>query len=279
MNRNNYPVATLINQGGHWNVIVGYETDVEPVAGSDPILNEITINDPEPHNVGLQSTKDAAIWYATDWDGAIDVAGTWDDQYVAVIEPPVAKGKVKVKSIIRKGTKIIRKEEAIKHAQRWIDELGLAKRPAYALLRKKGVTNLEPILVREEIKLKKKEKGVPYYYIIPFGFEHEFGKCNVRLVRIAIIVNAFTGRFEEVGVFGKPIRYLPQKEAIGVVATALKLRIEDIPKAKATLMFEPSDITHIRLYPFWKVEVRERIVYVDQLGKVYGVIKPSIPGD
>ena len=63
MNRNNYPVATLINRGGHWVVIVGYESDIEPVSGSTPILQQITYNDPEPHNVGAVITKTGNLWY------------------------------------------------------------------------------------------------------------------------------------------------------------------------------------------------------------------------
>jgi len=44
-------------------------------------------------------------------------------------------------------------------------------------------------------------------------------------------------------------------------------------------MFQPSEITHIRAYPFWKVAVKERVLYVDQLGKLYKTIEPARPGD
>jgi hypothetical protein len=50
-------------------------------------------------------------------------------------------------------------------------------------------------------------------------------------------------------------------------------------RADATLMFRPGDITHVRTYPFWRVQVGERFVYVDQLGKLYGKLLPAIPGD
>jgi len=64
MNRNNYPVAVLINQGGHWVVIVGFQSDIEPVLNSSPVLQQITYNDPEPHNVGSVITKTGAMWLA-----------------------------------------------------------------------------------------------------------------------------------------------------------------------------------------------------------------------
>ena len=44
-------------------------------------------------------------------------------------------------------------------------------------------------------------------------------------------------------------------------------------------MFQPSDITHVRTYPFWKITVGKRVMYVDQLGKLYGKLLESIPGD
>ena len=37
MNRREFPAPTLVNQGGHWVVIVGWTTDVEPVAGSQVV--------------------------------------------------------------------------------------------------------------------------------------------------------------------------------------------------------------------------------------------------
>lgn len=280
MNMNHYPVATLINLGGHWVVIVGYKTNIEPVGGSNPVLQEITIYDPEPHNVGTEITIDAATWYDTYWAGPVQYTGTWHGQYVSVIEPPVIKGAVEVKMVERIGKEIIPPEEAIKYAKKWIEELGLYKKPSYAILQRSGVNNLQPILVREEIKPGlEKEKEVPYYYIVPFGFEYEIGACGIGLARVCVIVNAYTGRFEEIGAFGKPVRYLPEEEVIDIIARSLGLKKEEMKEFKPTLMFQPSDITHIRLYPFWRIMVKDRILYVDQLGKVYRTIKPSVPGD
>jgi hypothetical protein len=68
-------------------------------------------------------------------------------------------------------------------------------------------------------------------------------------------------------------------EAIAIAAKALRLNKEEIDMIKATVMFKPSDITHIRTYPFWKITFKEKILYVDQLGNVYGAIKLSVPGD
>ena len=285
MNRNNYPVATLINRGGHWVVIVGYESDIEPVSGSTPILQQITYNDPEPHNVGSVITKTGNLWYNNEWNGDIRYAGTWLNTYVAVIEPPV-KGTAKVKRVTRVGKKLITPQDAIKYTSKWIKDLGLAKKAPYGILKRKEVGYLKPILVREEIRPGLEEKvDVPYYYLVPFGFKREIGACNAPLARIGIIVNAYTGDFEEIGAFRKAVRFLPESEAINIAAKAMNFSDREIKsymrkkEITARMMYQPSEITHIRIYPFWRISVKENILYVDQLGKLYPHIVPSNPGD
>jgi len=285
-NRNSYPVATLVNEGGHWLVIVGYETDIEPVKDSTPTLQEITFNDPEPHNVGSIITKTGNQWYNDEWDGVIRYLGTWHDTYVAVIEPPV-EGTVKVKRVTRVGKRLISPENALEAALKWIEELDLVKRPPYRFLLRKDMRPLKPILVREEKKdeMTKEEFNAPYYYLVRFGLEKETGACDAPLSRIAVIVNAYTGNFEEIGAFSKPVQFLPKKGAIRVAARALNLadkEIESLLKEdaiSASMMYQASEITHIRIYPFWEVIIKEKSLYVDQLGKLYGSIVPSRPGD
>src|SRR5260370_10041323 len=36
---------------------------------------------------------------------------------------------------------------------------------------------------------------------------------------------------------------------------------------------------YVRTYPFWRIRVGERTLYVDQLGNLYGKLLPAIPGD
>jgi hypothetical protein len=278
INNRSYPSPVLINQGGHWVDIVGYVTDVEPVYGSSPVLQTISTHDPEPHNVGTSSTFSAAQWFGGPWNGAVTYAGTWQNQYVAVIEPPTQKGKVQVKQVKRTGNKLLSPSQAVEFAKRWIAEFGLGRQDKYTLLAHKEVSAGDPLLVREGMP-RSEAKNVPHYYIVPFGFRHEFAERGSQLTRVCVLVNAFTGAFEEVTAFGKPIRYLSQKEALAVVAAALRRDSGELKKAEMTLMFHPGDITHIRTYPVWQVKIGERTVYVDQLGKLYGKFLPSIPGD
>jgi Papain-like cysteine protease AvrRpt2 len=278
MDQRSYPCPVLINQGGHWVVIVGYVTDVEPLAGSSPLLQTIYVHDPEPHNVGTNSTFSAAQWFGGPWNGAVIYTGTWLNQYVAVIEPPMPKGRVRVRRVKRTGRKLLSPQQASVYARRWVEELGLSRQDKYSLLTHKDVTAGKPLLVREGVG-RSERKNSPHYYIVPYGFRRELAEEGSRLTRACVLVNAYTGAFEEITTFGKPIRYLSQEEALAIVAAALRRDSADLKRAEATLTFQPGDITHIRSYPFWCVTLGKRTVYVDQLGKLYGKFLPSVPGD
>jgi hypothetical protein len=278
MNRREYPSPVLINQGGHWVVIVGFVTDVEPVVGSNPTLQSIHFYDPEPHNVGTNTTMPGAQWFSGPWNGAIIYSGTWLNQYVAVVEPPIQKGMVRAKSVKRTGEKMLSAAQALEHAKKWISELKLAEQSKYSLLGHKDVEALEPMLVRDEMPGSRK-KNVPHYYIVPFGDKSESQERGARIVRICVLVNAYSGHFEEVTAFGKPVRYFSKEEALDVVAGAMRVDRKKLKEAETTLVFQPSDITHVRVWPFWQVKIGRRTVYVDQTGKLYGKLLPSQPGD
>jgi hypothetical protein len=277
MDRLRYPVATLINRGGHWVAIVGFISDVAPDPGP-ATLQYIMKYDPEPHNQGSSSTMTANVWDSTDWNGAVMYAGSWLNQYVAIVEPPKVKGFVKIEKVIRIGKEIIPPERAVELVKQWVKEGKIPNKQQHALLTRKDLTILEPVLVTEHSVAAEKPATNPRYYIVPFGLEREKTENEPVLARMCVIVNAFTGKFEEVTTFGRAVRYLREKEAIAIAIKAMGLK--QIPRGlKAELMFMPSDITHIRAYPFWAITIQDRTVYIDQLGAVYGIIKPSVPGD
>jgi hypothetical protein len=277
MNVREYPSPVLINQGGHWVVIVGWVTDVEPVGGSSPTLQSITVNDPEPHNVGTLSTFTGAQWFGGPWNGAVIYSGTWLGKYVAVVEPPIQKGRVRVERANRVGTRLISSQRAVERAREILAELDVNEQPGHATLLRR-TEPLEPMLVREEGP-GSRARNVPQYYIVPFGIPDELHERGSRQVRGSVLVNAYTGSLEEITTFGAPIRYLSQDEALEVVAAAVRGGPDRMKNAEASLMFAPGDISHIRAYPFWRVRVGRRTLYVDQLGKLYGKFLVSIPGD
>jgi hypothetical protein len=278
MDHQRYPVATLINGGGQWVVIVAFTSDVKPDGNTTPTLQDITIYDPEPDNTGSVSTMTGAVWNSTDWNCAVQHDGSWLNQYVAIIEPPKAKGSVKIEKVTRIGKEIITPEKAVELVKKWVKENRIPNKQQHALLTRKDLITLEPVLVTEHSLAAEKPKTNPRYYVVPLGLKREKSENEPILARMSVIVNAFTGEFEEITTFGRAVRYLREKEAIAIAIKAMGLA--QIPQElKAELMFMPSDITHIRAYPFWIITAKNLTVYVDQLGAVYGRIKPSVPGD
>jgi hypothetical protein len=292
MNRRGFPAPTLVHQGDHWVVIVGWTTDVEPIAGSSPLLQSIHYFDPEPLGVGTDTTMGADEWYDGPWDVPVLSPGTWLNKYVAIIEPPITQGAARVKPRKPTGGTLLTPDEAIAKAKGWIGHHGLAAMPKYGVLGRKDVEVLPPLLVREEPPIphtearivrrargRRRADNVSYYYVVPFGISGERSSTGSPLARVCVLVDGYTGAFDEVTAFGRPLAHLTKVEALSVVAAALHLSQRALAKVDATLMFRPGEITHIRTYPFWQVQVGDRTLYVDQLGKLYGKLMPATPGD
>ena len=274
MNYNSYAVTTLVNSGYHWVDIVGYETDIEPVWGSEPELQEITIHDPWPIGVGQVVTMSGTVWYDTKWSNPIGIAGSWYNKYVAVIEPPDNQGTVTIDRVERRGTDLISTAASLQYSEDWITQLNLAaKHPTYSAINKNDTNNLEPLLVREEINFGiSKDSRVPYYYIIPYAKKSDnvLSAENPAQSSLWVIVNGFTGDFEEVGSFGRPVKYLSEEDATKAAASALKLEAKEmVANAQAMLVYTPCTITQSRAYPFWKIMFKDTTLYVSQEGKVY----------
>jgi hypothetical protein len=289
MNYNDYAVTTLVNSGYHWVDVVGYVSDIEPTYGSGAVLEEITIHNPWPIGSGQIETMSAEIWYnSTDpysyWANPVENPGTWLDKYVAVIEPPDAEGGVSFIPVNRRGTIEITNQEALQYAETWINQLNLAaKDPSYAALNDEKRENYGPLLVREGLSFGKTDRDVPYYYIIPYYVKTsaEVFSANdaevVDGVKVCVVVNAFTGKYEEVASFRRPIKYIYKAEALQIAAEALGVETKALA---GTLVYEPCALSQSRVCPFWEIMCKEKetFVYVDQLGKVYKSPYDSIYG-
>ncbi|HTT48918.1 MAG TPA: hypothetical protein VMG39_13055 [Pseudolabrys sp.] len=272
-----YPTPVLVNQGGHWVVITGYECDVQPAPGNTVSLQQITYLDPEPHNIGTHTTMSASQWYNAPWNGAIIYSGTWLNTYVAIVEPPKATGSVKIDMVGRTGTRLLSPQEATEHARRWIKELGLSEKPRYAILARSDVVPLEPMVVLDHPRADRKEEKPPQYYIVPFGI-HSESERGKQLTRVSVLLNGYSGAFEEATAFGKPVHYLTRDEALTMAATALHISRNALGDVKATLVFQPSRASHIRAFPYWEIVYKDRTFYMDQIGEIFTKLL-SIPGD
>jgi hypothetical protein len=95
-----------------------------------------------------------------------------------------------------------------------------------------------------------------------------------------VIVNAFTGDFEQVSSFVRPISYLTEEEAIKAAAEFLKLEESEMKGVEAEMVYLVSTITQSRAVPICRVEINGKILYVDQSAKVYtkSAIIPQLYG-
>jgi hypothetical protein len=283
MNSNSYAVTTLVNSGYHWVDVVGYETDIEPTWGSDPELIEITINNPWPIGSGQTETMEDDIWYSTYWANPVANAGTWYNKYVAVIEPPQVAGVVRFTPVDRRGISEISSEAALQYAEMWISQLNLAaKDSSYALLNDQKRENYGPLLVREGLSFGKIDRDVPYFYIVPY-----YAKTSSTVVseadtvaegvKVCVIVNAFTGRYEEVASFRTPIKYIYKDEALQIAAKAMNVETTVLD---GNLVYEACALSQSRPVPFWEIMYKEKgvFVYVDMQGKVHDTPYSSLYG-
>jgi len=285
MYRNGFPTPVIVDEGGHWVVVVGWKTDVKPLPGRTPNLKFIHYLDPSDTGGGASHTfMPACQWFSEHWGGPIAVKGTWKGKYVAIGQGPDQTQEVNVmpcpdkdKTTTENGH-VLTAEEAKKFATVSIKKLQLAKEPGYGILSDPSLEISDPLLTTDKPHRESSDE-TPQFYIVPFGIKNERTESGAPLVRLCILIDAYTGEFEEMTAFDKPVVYLTNQQAVNVVAAALNVAPAELHDADVTLMFQSSEISHVRAYPFWRVIVKDRSYYVDQKGKLYGSLFRGRPGN
>jgi hypothetical protein len=86
-----FPTPVLVNQGFHWVLVVGWETEEAP--GSDsPILKFVHYYNPEPIGHGSDVTVAGSTWSRSNRFSKVTITGTWANKFVAVGNVPDLKG-------------------------------------------------------------------------------------------------------------------------------------------------------------------------------------------
>jgi hypothetical protein len=259
MTKNSYPVAVLLNtlphnsyttHAEHWIVIRGIVTDKDPTTNSSVQLKFVWLNDPavtlgDPCLVRYIS---GSAWYS-EFQSVTKTASSYSGKYVAIIEPPSFLGIAIAPVEILRG-RIISPEEALKFADQWIRKYKLHKIETYKNL--ENAIPLNPLLVN-------KEYGG--YYIIPYTT-----KRKSRHVSAAVLINAYNGNFQEVGVF-KPVKFKLKREAISDVMKYLK--VKKVKRIKAELIFPMKISITSRYFPIWKIKIDDKQIYVNRKGKIF----------
>ncbi|GAB4535668.1 MAG: hypothetical protein Fur0020_03160 [Thermodesulfovibrionia bacterium] len=268
MTQRRYPTAVLVYGFQHWVMIDGFTTDVNPTTNTTVNLQFIEIVDPwnppcpAATSGGVRSLMSGSNWYSNYWYTPGNIpASKWNGNYIAVIEPPLNEGLAKAPRQVEEGG-VISEGEAIERAVRWIKEFQIEKRKQYEVL--KGTKHLKPLLVNQ------KHKG---YYIVPLGYR------DGELTQGAILVNAYNGDFQEVGVFQKPIKYLPEDQARRIALNYLCACKEKKERIRTQLIFQPSEQTQSRFMPLWAITIGKVTLYVTQEGKVFERLTPLPLGD
>lgn len=283
MAKRNYPTATLINDGDHWVVITGFDTDSDPQVGS-ATLQTIDIHDPLPADTaphddpctaadegnegGIVRHVVGASWYSNDWSAPNSWGTKWLNEYVAIVEPPKIKGRITAKKEKLSG-KVISRKRAIELALQHAKERGLFDKDQFKSFRK--TTKRRALLVNSKNKR---------YFIVSFELEKPQASLG------AILLNAFTGEFQEIGAFPHPLEYLSEEEAQKIACCSIRaccsFKKEKVRRSEAELIFTRSEQTKSRYRPVWKITMWVRdtkvVRYVSQLGQVYLELTPPVFG-
>jgi hypothetical protein len=150
---------------------------------------------------------------------------------------------------------------AVTAAREALDTVYVLKDLPYSILRQLGP--LEPLLV---------ERDKNGYYIVPFAY------LDSTISLGAIIVNAYSGQFQEAAVFPKPIQFLTEDEAIRAALCYVGRCSYPAEKVSAQLIFKLSDASQTRFLPLWRLTIGSEVVYVSQEGRVYRDLPEPVPG-
>jgi hypothetical protein len=115
------------------------------------------------------------------------------------------------------------------------------------------------------------------YYSVPFESRDKKSPA-------AMLLNAYTGEFEEVAVFPHPVEYLSREEAIKIALCSTRIvpictKPMRLPaKITAELVYKSSEQVKSRYFPVWQVTIPAKdtriIRYISQLGEVFIDLTP-----
>lgn len=270
----NYQYASLVCTFTHdyWKTLVYARTSDDPRVVTNPTLLRVGFYSPAS---GAYSEIDGSVWMSSPvyWGApcnGLTCGQLWDGKWVGLGEPPAEQGGVQVESVSRVGKELIEPKAAKKIAQ----EIIAARRGDQSQpwgRRFVGVRAGTPLLVRElgAHPIDKRAQQVRYY-VVPFGNHRELDDNGSPTVSLSVLINAHTGRFEEMTLFPRPVRYLSAQEAMRVASRSLGYKPREMPGMELELVAQPSHAQVSAAVPAWRVEVAGHTIYVTQGGQVAG---------
>lgn len=276
-----YPALTCLGKADRWVVLFYYETQDDPRVVADTKLYYIGYYDPpyyDPKTGNLLSGDGLSflpdwMWFQSDnWDSPCPDGQMWLGKWIGVGEPPEETGTIQVEMVARVGEKLLNSQECSRIAQNFLKKW-MKSRPDVLPVNPRGLQVAKPLLVRE-LPIQSEERGEPEneidvrYYVVPFQQRFAVDGTGSPLAVLGILVNAFTGRVEELRVFPKPVRYLAKKEAVAIARQLLDLSAHEADRLEVELVFAPLHYHVSRALPAWSVAFKDRNFFITQQGNV-----------
>ena len=288
------PTGTLVYHCGHWIVVRGVSTDVEPAPGATYSINGFWINNPWPYcpsfddptlappplhsnadgcgSGGNRGIADEYVDYANTWKDTYftgcDVWGVGYPQFVSVCDPEVPKlGKLSMKRepFWAKGEKLIKAQDALKFAQRGVEVNNLLKNELFAKALK-GANPETPILVQ------RLDLSDSFYYITPMKSREG--------VTAFLSVDGILGNFRGGQVLAKPVespfisredvRKKVLKHPVQFGEKLGRIRIREGAFCHYPIMvWKPCKESRSPYYPFQMITVGSTNIYIGYDGAIY----------
>ncbi|MCO6491629.1 MAG: hypothetical protein J5I98_24650 [Phaeodactylibacter sp.] len=279
----NYGYASLICTWAHdyWTPLVYYETSDDPRQNPNATLNWIGYYWPLTSYVQYKLVDGATFMNAMAyWGAPCNIANSagesmcgkiWNQKWIGIGEPPEQEGAIQVEKIVRSGSMLIKPDEVRKIARSFMNQQ--RKNPAFLSLRKlSGLSPVRPMLVRElpVARMKQEDRKNIHYYIVPFQNKYDVDAAGNALTRLSVLVNAYTGRVEEMTVFSEPVRYFSERDVMQNLARDLGLSRRELRNMDYELVIRPGQADMSPARPAWSVANGELSFYVMPDGMIQG---------
>lgn len=250
-----------------WMVIRGACASNDPSEANSFTIYGFWLNDPGVAGIGENSYK-TAMEFQNTYFLPLNTQDIWNGKYVSVCEPPKALSRARVN---------IAKNYNIKSANKFLQTLSLVNRIKtfnwkelidYYLLQDENFRNaLDYAVPCSPIKVKRIDKVSNDYYIVPFNKMISGGSKTSAV----LVIDALGGNFREASWVDIPVKYnlRTKNEAIKFLLNSTKqLKISNISKIEAELIWSPCKNSSSPYYPFWKIKIGAKTWLVYQNGVI-----------
>jgi hypothetical protein len=275
-----YPAPICLGAHDRWVLLIDYITSEDPRQVTNPELERIGYYYSRGRSEVGASYENAPGDLFFNWDNLWGLpcngqscGQIWNNKYVGIGEPPDEEGVVRVEEILRVGEKLINPKKAVFIARKLLKEqrrerLGISSKHL------KGIRARSPMLVRElpMRRQKKMAEQISRYYLVPFAQRYEVDEVGIPLTRFCVQVNAYTGRFEGLSEFSRPVRYLQRRDALRIARKNMGLSGRELKKVETELVFQPAKMHVTSSMPAWRIAIKDREIFVTQKGLVLGTL-------